>query len=76
MKAAIPDLQAVSSGAIMSNYQRTRIEHVCFRLGLVSLSYLWERNQRQLLREMVESGMNAILVKTAAMGACIIVCLM
>ena len=27
-QAAIPDLQGVASGAILSDYQRTRIEHV------------------------------------------------
>jgi diphthine-ammonia ligase len=27
-----PEIQAVSSGAILSNYQRIRVEHVCNRL--------------------------------------------
>ncbi|KAI8098970.1 uncharacterized protein BX664DRAFT_377147 [Halteromyces radiatus] len=63
-----PDAQAVSVGAIMSNYQRVRVEHVCARLGLISLAYLWERNQKELLAEMVDAGVNAILIKVAAMG--------
>lgn len=40
----------------------------CSRLGLVSLSYLWQRDQEELLEEMIRSGMNAILIKVAALG--------
>ncbi|KAF9159213.1 hypothetical protein DFQ26_006817 [Actinomortierella ambigua] len=63
-----PDLQAVSTGAILSNYQRVRVENVCSRLGLVSLAYLWQRNQEELLWEMAQAGVNAVLVKVAAIG--------
>ncbi|CAO3623197.1 unnamed protein product [Cunninghamella echinulata] len=63
-----PDIKGVSSGAVMSNYQRIRVEHVCERLGLTSLAYLWERNQKELLAEMVDAGVYAILIKVAAMG--------
>lgn len=47
---AVPGIGAVSSGAIASDYQRLRVEHVCSRLGLVSLAYMWHVPQRQLLR--------------------------
>lgn len=68
VKAAHPEVQAVSSGAILSDYQRLRVENVCGRLGLMSLSYLWRRDQSELLREMVDFGMEAILVKVASFG--------
>lgn len=58
----------MSVGAILSNYQRVRVEHVCNRLGLKSLAYLWERDQKELLAEMASAGVNAILVKVAAIG--------
>lgn len=61
-----PSVQAVSSGAILSTYQRVRIEHVCSRLGLTSLSYLWRMApQKDLLIRMIEDGIEAVLVKTA-----------
>ncbi|KAI8147491.1 ATP-binding domain-containing protein 4 [Fennellomyces sp. T-0311] len=63
-----PDAEGVSVGAIMSNYQRVRVEHVCDRLGLKSFAYLWERDQKELLAEMANAGVQAILVKVAAMG--------
>ncbi len=40
----------------------------CSRVGLVSLSYLWRRNQEQLLREMIDNGIQAIVIKVASMG--------
>ncbi|GJJ72211.1 diphthine-ammonia ligase [Entomortierella parvispora] len=67
-KTAHPDLEAVSVGAILSNYQRIRVENVCARLGLVALAYLWQRDQEELLQEMATAGVNAVLVKIAAMG--------
>ena len=63
-----PDVTAVSSGAILSTYQRTRVETCCQRLQLTSLAYLWQRPQRQLLKDMSRSGLKAIIVKTATLG--------
>ena len=37
--------EAVSVGAILSDYQRVRVESVCLRLSLVPLAYLWRRGQ-------------------------------
>lgn len=42
--------QGVSCGAILSDYQRLRVEAVCASLGLTSLAYLWQRNQARSLR--------------------------
>ncbi|XP_026494631.1 uncharacterized protein LOC113399662 isoform X2 [Vanessa tameamea] len=62
------DIEAVACGAILSDYQRIRVENVCQRLGLVSLAYLWRRNQKELLQEMIASGVEAIIIKVAALG--------
>ena len=63
-----PEANAVCSGAILSNYQRMRVEMVCGRLGFTSLAYLWEREQTDLLTEMIERNVHAVLVKVASMG--------
>ncbi len=63
-----PQIKGVSVGAIMSNYQRIRVEHVANRLGLTCLAYLWNRDQDTLLDEMIHHGMHAILIKVAAIG--------
>jgi len=41
----------------------------CSRLGLTSLAYLWHRNQRELLKEMIDCKLKAIVIKVAALGA-------
>lgn len=63
-----PDIEAVSCGAILSHYQRTRVENVCHRLGLTSLAYLWQRDQLQLMQEMCGLELEARLIKVAAVG--------
>jgi len=68
VKLAHPDIQGVSVGAILSNYQRARVENVCGRLGLTCLAYLWQRDQKELLSEMIESGLTAVVIKVAAIG--------
>ena len=40
----------------------------CDRLNLTALAYLWRRNQEELLDEMIKCGVNAILIKVAALG--------
>jgi len=58
----------VAVGAILSDYQRIRVENVCLRLGLTPLAYLWRRDQSELLQEMVDVGMESVLVKVACLG--------
>lgn len=50
VKDQLPEVTGVSSGAIASDYQRLRVEHVCGRLGLVSLAYMWHQPQAQLMQ--------------------------
>ncbi|WVR04842.1 hypothetical protein IAU60_001854 [Kwoniella sp. DSM 27419] len=66
--SAHPEATALASGAILSTYQRLRIEHVCTRLNLISLSYLWQSAQMPLLNRMISSGVEAVLMKVAGVG--------
>ena len=62
------DFDAVSSGAILSDYQRIRVENVCMRLNLKSLAYLWRRDQKELMQEMIDNQVDSIIVKVAVLG--------
>ncbi|TNN15817.1 Diphthine--ammonia ligase isoform 3 [Schistosoma japonicum] len=55
-------------GAILSDYQRYRIENVTFRLGLRSLCFLWQRRQQELLEDIISAGIEAIIIKIASFG--------
>lgn len=63
-----PSASGVSSGAILSTYQRTRVENVCMRLDLTSLAYLWQRPQHLLLDDMASVNLDARIVKVATIG--------
>ena len=40
----------------------------CRRLSLTPLCYLWQRDQAELLTEMTEAGLEAIIIKVAGAG--------
>jgi diphthine-ammonia ligase len=71
---AHPEANAVSTGAILSTYQRTRVESVALRLGLTPLSFLWQYpllppyTQTALLHDMAAVGQEAVIIKTASGG--------
>ena len=68
VKEKHPDVTGVSSGAINSTYQKNRVENLCDRLGMTSEAMLWEVDQKDLLDQMIESGMHSILIKVASYG--------
>ncbi|SPO23981.1 uncharacterized protein UTRI_03478_B [Ustilago trichophora] len=70
VKSHHPDIEAVSVGAILSNYQRVRVEHVSLRpeINLTPLTFLWQRSQSELYAEMLEAGLVSILIKVAGIG--------
>ncbi|KAG1872757.1 hypothetical protein C8R48DRAFT_695539, partial [Suillus tomentosus] len=68
VKVHHPDVQDVSVGAILPNCQRVRVEHVCRRLFRTPLAYLWQRDQAELLSEMIAAGLKNVLIKVAGIG--------
>lgn len=61
-------IDGVISGAIASEYQRTRIEQICHELSIKSFTPLWHKNQQLLLKEMVQAGFEIIIVGISAEG--------
>jgi len=61
-------IDTVVSGAVASEYQRTRIDNVCEKLRLKSIAPLWHKNQEQLVREQIESGFQIIITACNALG--------
>lgn len=74
IRASHPDLNAVSTGAILSDYQRTRVESVAIRLGLIPLSFLWQwpnlppHSPTSLLEDMAAIGQDSRIIKVASGG--------
>lgn len=61
-------IEGVVSGAVASEYQRTRLDNVCEELGLKSFAPLWHKNQQQLVKEQIESGFDIIITACNALG--------
>ncbi|CAH8625129.1 unnamed protein product [Dicrocoelium dendriticum] len=68
IKREVPTVSYVSSGAILSDYQRIRVENVAARLSLHSLSFLWRRPTDELLRTIISASVDSIIVKVASFG--------
>ncbi|MCJ1465994.1 hypothetical protein MMC07_004613 [Pseudocyphellaria aurata] len=76
IQRAHPSATALVSGAILSNYQRTRIESVALRLGLVPFAPLWQYpylptpvpRPAGLLEDVAAVGLGARIIKVASGG--------
>ncbi|MBI4147912.1 diphthine--ammonia ligase [Candidatus Woesearchaeota archaeon] len=55
------NIEGVVTGAVRSTYQASRIQHVCHELGLWCFNPLWLKDQVELLNEVVEEKIHAII---------------
>lgn len=62
------NLDGIVNGALLSNYQRERIEKICDSLGLKIFSPLWQKDQLQELRELLQNHFEIAFSSIAAEG--------
>lgn len=61
-------LAGVTAGAIESEFQTSRIESMCDRLGIEAYLPLWQRNPQELATEMMAADFEIIVIAVAARG--------
>ncbi len=61
-------VEAVYSGALESVYQKSRIDKICERLELKSLSPLWHRDPIDYMRQIIDLGFEVIITSVSAYG--------
>ncbi len=61
-------VDGVVSGAVASDYQHSRIHGVCHDLGLRTYSPLWRKDQRALLRDILDARFRVCVVGVFAEG--------
>lgn len=61
-------IQAVGTGAIASRYQKSRVEGLCRRLGVQSLSPLWGQDEESLLKELLALRFEVYFTSVSAEG--------
>lgn len=70
LKEILKDLKidGVISGAIASEYQRTRIEKICHELKIKSFTPIWHKNQELIIKELIKANFEVIIVGVFAQG--------
>lgn len=70
LKSVLENLEVdgIITGAIASDYQWDRINHVCEDLSLRVFSPLWRKDPLILMENMIESGVKAVIATVAAEG--------
>ena len=66
--AAGIDLAGVTAGAVESEFQTSRIEAMCDRLGIDLFAPLWQRDPETLAEEMIDTGFEIRIIQVAAYG--------
>jgi len=61
-------IEGVLHGGILSEFQKTKFEGVAKDLGLRVLSPLWQKNQAQYMRLLLDSGFEFIITSVSADG--------
>jgi len=64
LKLAVKEygIEGVVTGAIGSVYQASRVQKICNKLGLECFNPLWQKNQVELLEDLVKEGFEVIVV--------------
>jgi asparagine synthase (glutamine-hydrolysing) len=61
-------VQGVVTGALASNYQKKRIESICFELELECFSPLWQKDQTKYVKELLQKKFEVLIAAVAAKG--------
>ena len=62
------NVAGIVTGAIFSNYQRSRIERVADKLGLKIFSPLWHMTQESVLNRIIKDDFEVVISSVAAYG--------
>jgi diphthine-ammonia ligase len=62
------EFDGVITGALFSEYQSSRIEKICQKLGLKCVNPLWHKNQEEEMQELVDQKFEFIFTAIAADG--------
>ena len=62
------DVDGVVSGAVFSEYQKSRIDRVCQEVGKKSVTPLWHENPLRLMRELIDLRFEVVIAGVYAYG--------
>ena len=59
-------IAGIISGALASNYQKSRIEEICKKLNLISLTPLWQKDGFEYLNDIIKNKFRVIVTGVSA----------
>jgi diphthine-ammonia ligase len=62
------DVDGVVTGAVLSSYQKERIDRLCDELGIKSVAPLWHQDPLDIMRELIDLKFKVIIVGVYAYG--------
>ena len=62
------DIDGIVSGALRSDYQKSRLERMAERLGIRSWTPLWQQDSLQHMRGLVEHGFEIMITSVSCEG--------
>jgi len=62
------EIDALVVGALRSDYQKTRIERMCEKLGLISYCPLWHHDPEEHMHSLIEHGFEVRIVSVSTDG--------
>jgi predicted ATP pyrophosphatase (TIGR00289 family) len=62
------DVDGLVTGAIASDYQKTRVDKICNQLRLKCITPLWHKNPSEILREILDLKFDVIVTGVYAYG--------
>jgi len=62
------EIDALVVGALRSDYQKTRIERMCEKLGLISYCPLWHHNPEEHMHSLIDHGFDVRIVSVSTDG--------
>lgn len=70
LKSTLSDLQidGIVSGALRSDYQKTRLERMCEDLGIKSFTPLWHQSSESHMDNLVENGFKVMITGVSSDG--------
>jgi len=60
------EIDGIVTGAVRSVYQASRIKNICNDLGIECINPIWQKNQLELLHELLAEGFEVLIVGVGA----------
>ena len=59
-------IRGIVTGAVESVYQSSRVQRICNKLGLECFNPLWQKNQIEILKDLIKNNFEVVIVGVAA----------